>query len=172
MSESEVIVVNFETNASDWRRVLFWYRWKRLAFEFVFAVALGTLGFYLFGVNLFDFERNLSFAIPFFATALVLFLLSLYFGVWRQAERLKKIAEPARALFSDKGLKTMTETSTSEKNWERFSNIFETREDFIFFLLENVFFTIPKRFVQNENQLTRLKKLFREKLGDQARLKN
>jgi len=172
MSESKVIEVNFETNIGDWRRVLLWYRWKRLTVEFVLVLVIGVPVLYLLGINVFDFEKNAIPAASFFAVVLALFILSLYFGIWRQADRLKKLAEPAKAVFSDKSLKTMTESSSSEKNWERFSNIFETKEDFIFFLLENVFFTIPKRFVQNEYQLTQLKQLFREKLGNKARLKN
>lgn len=172
MSESRFIEVNFETNVGDWRRVLLWYRWQRLTIEFVLVAAIGVLVFYLLGINLFDFGKNAIPAVLFFLTISVLFVLSIYFGVYRQADRLKRLAEPARAVFSEKGLKTMTETSSSEKNWERFSNIFETKEDFIFILLENVFFTIPKRFVRTEHQLTELKQLFREKLGDKARLKN
>lgn len=172
MSESRIIEVNFETNVSDWRRVLLWYRWKRLTFEFILVAAIGIAVFYLLGINFGDFEKNATIAVTFFVTILILFVLSFYFGIYRQADRLKQLAEPATAVFSDKSLKTMTETSSSEKNWERFSNIFETKEDFIFFLLENVFFTIPKRFVQTEHQLAELKQLFREKLGDKARLKN
>jgi hypothetical protein len=171
MNEGKVIEVNFETNVGDWRRVLFWYRWKRLAVEFIIVLVLGVPVLYFLGINIFDFENNAFAALWFFATVFGLFILSLYFGIIRQAESLKRIAEPAKALFSDKGLKTMTDTSSSEKNWERFSNIFETREDFIFFLIENFFFTIPKRFITDEKQITELKQLFREKLGDKAKLK-
>ena len=171
MNEEIRIEVNFETNVADWRRVLFWYRWKRLAIEFAILIGLSIPVLYFFGINLFDWENHRISAFSYIFTVLVLILLSLYFGVWRQAENLKKIAEPATAVFSDTGLKTQTASSSSEKNWERFSNIFETQEDFIFFLIENVFFTIPKRFVQKEKQSV-LKNLFRTKLGERARLKN
>ncbi len=171
MSDSKVIEVNFDTNVNDWRRVLFWYRWKRLFIELVLVVVLGIPIFYFLGINLFDFEKNAITAFYFFLTISVLLILNFYFGIWRQAERLKQIAEPATAVFTEKGLKMTSSSSSSEKNWERFGNIFETQEDYIFFPMENIFFTIPKRFIGDENQ-SELKKLFRAKLGERAKLKN
>jgi hypothetical protein len=168
MNQDNLIEVNFETNVQDWRRVLVWYRWKRMLIEYVLMVILGVPFLYFFGINLLDLKNNGFAAFSFFFTVITLFIFSIYFGIWRQAEKLKNIAEPAKAIFSDKGLKTISKSSSSEKTWERFSKIFETKEDFIFYLMENVFFTIPKRFFQDEKQISELKQLFRQKLGEKA----
>ena len=170
MSENRLIEVKFETNVEDWRRVLIWYRWKRLVLEYILVIVLGILFLYFFGINLLDLKNEGFAAFSFIFTVTTLLMFKIYFGIWRQAERLKKISEPAKAIFSDKGLKTISESSSSEKTWGRFSNIFETQDDFIFYLMENVFFTIPKRFFQDKNQVIELKQLFREKLGEKAKL--
>ena len=172
MSVDKRIKVDFETNVEDWRRVLIWYSWKRMLIEYVLIIVLGVPFLYFFGINLLDLKNNGFVTFSYFFTLVTLLIFSIYFGIWRKAEKLKKIAEPATAIFSDKGLKTISNSSSSEKTWERFSNIFETKEDFIFYLMENVFFTIPKRFFQDANQTTELRQLFREKLGEKAKLKS
>ena len=176
MSERK-IEVEFKTNASDYRRVLFWYQWKRLlliaiAWLVIFFPILYIVGFGA-GANPFDSKNNAPLLVFVLLLLLPLMLgVSIYFGIWRQAGKIERIAEHVRMTFSEDGIQSVAESSSSQRIWEGFAKVYETKADFIFFPQENVFYTIPRRFFTNDAQIKELKSLLRAKLGNKAKLKS
>ncbi len=100
------IEVEFETTVSDFQRILVWYRWKRLFVEFSLMLIIGIPFCYFIGFNLLE---NGWAAIGFIFTLLILFVLNIYGLVFRRAEALKRITEPAKTIFSEQSLETNNE---------------------------------------------------------------
>jgi len=169
----EIVVLN---TRDDYRRVLFQQQWKRIVLIAVvyLIIIVPTLWLTMFGAgaNPFDAKnKDPLIVMTLFGILPVLMIVSLYFGVWKQAKKIANITEKATFLFNEQGLKTLAESTSSQMNWERFNKIKETDQDFIFYPQENVFFVVPKRFYQDQNQIDNFRKLVNEKLGSKAKLK-
>jgi len=169
MENVKNIKVEFDTNVNDFQRILVWYHWKRLVIEFSLMLVIGIPFCYFLGFNLLNNDWA---AFAFLFTLLSLQTLKIYGLIFRRAEALKKIAEPAKTVFSEQGLETKTKSIHSNRAWESYEKIFETDSDFIFFQKENAFAAIPKRFFKNQNQIDELRQLIGEKLGERAKLQN
>jgi hypothetical protein len=176
MEGRQKIEVEVNANAADYRRILFWYHWKRLVMvALVWLILFPTiLWFVAFGAGAspFNSENNsplLIFII--FAMLPILLGFSIYFGIFRQAKKIEKIAEKVTFAFDEDGLETKSESTSSQIKWGRFVKICEIKKDFIFFPQENVFYTVPKISFQNDEQINNFKDLIREKLGEKAKLK-
>lgn len=172
----QIIEVRYEATAEDYRRVLFWYQWKRLlvvATAYVLAIGLivFVLGYGAGGPTDLIEGRAPTVVFIFLLMLPLLIGVSGYFGIWRQAEKTAKITEPATATFRDTGIKIETPSSTTERVWEKFSKVYETKLDFIFFPFENVFYMIPKRYFGNERELGLVQDILRAGLGNRAKLK-
>ncbi len=170
MTENRKFEVEYLVTAKDYRRVLLWYRWKRLAviIAVTFLIGLPILYSAFSGdVN----SRPPAVVLWFLLVLPVLVLASFYWGIWRQAERIEKIFEPAKVVFTEDGMSSAGEFSSAEMDWDDFYRIYETNQDFIFFPGKKIFYTIPKRFFQNANEISEFKKLLREKINVRARLK-
>ena len=172
MESEKKIEVAFESNVNDFRRILIWYHWKRLVLEYGIMMVVGIPSFYLLGFNLFDIKNNGWITFTFIIAFLLLLTLNILGLFFRQANKLKDIAEPAITVFTEQGLETKTKSMTSSRKWESYAKIFETKSDFIFFPQENVFAAVPKRFFKSQNQIDELRQLISEKLGARAKLNN
>lgn len=168
MDNEGKIEVEFETNVNDFQRILVWYHWKRLFIEYSLILIAGVSVGYFLGFNLLS---NGWAAFAFISTILILLILNIYGLIFRRAEALKKITEPAKTIFSQDGLETITKSIHTNRVWESYAKIYETDTDFIFFQKENAFAGIPKRFFKNQSQINELRHLVAEKLGERADLK-
>ncbi len=169
MNFERKIEVEFKTTVTDFQRILVWYHWKRLFLEFSLMVIVGIPFCYFLGFNLL---QNGWAAIAFISTILILSVLKFYGLVFRRAEALKQITQPAKTIFSDQGLETITKSIHTNRAWESYAKIFETDKDFIFFQIENAFAAIPKRFFKNQDDIEVLRELVNRKLGEKAKLQN
>jgi YcxB-like protein len=177
MEHRQKIEVEVNAKAANYRRILFWYHWKRiLAVAIVYLVVAPTMVWFVAfgaGTNPFD-EKNKDIFLIFgiFAVLPILLGFSIYFGIFRQAKKIEKIAEKVIFAFDEDGLETKSESISSQIKWDRFVKICETKKDFIFFPQENIFYTVPKISFKNDEQINNFKDLIREKLGEKAKLKN
>ena len=170
------IVVEVETKAQDYRRVLFGQQRKRIALIAIvyLIIIVPTLWLTMFGAgaNPYQSKSNdplLVFGV--FAVLPILMAMSIYFSVWKQADKIEKITERTKFTFTEQGLEAVAQTTATKSDWSRFQNIKETKSDFIFFPQENVFYTIPQRFFQNDEQINDFKRLACEKTGSKAKFK-
>ena len=170
----EIEVVN---TAKDYRRVLLWFYLKRLLLIGTLYLLVITpmlwLTFFGAGANPFE-EKNSSviLVMVFFATLPILIVLGIFYGIWKQSKNIEKTLEPAKFIFSDEGLETFSESSTTKVTWNTFQRVQELKKDFLFYPQKNIFYTIPKRSFQNDFQIEEFRNLTHEKLGSKAKLKN
>jgi YcxB-like protein len=170
MTENKQIEVDYTATAEDYRRVLIWHSWKKQ------TIILGAVILILIPVY-----YGLAGASPtaqpplIIGTFLLIFPLivlgTFYWGIWRQAAKIEKIFEPAHVVFSERGVESTGETSSSQMDWNRFHKVYETAADFIFFPQHNVFYTIPKRVFRDETEISDFKVLLKEQLAAKAKLK-
>jgi YcxB-like protein len=175
MGNEQKIEVEVDVKAADYRRILFWYHWKRIALIGLVWLILfpAILWFVAFGAGASPFtSNNNSPLIVFVLFALLPILLcgSFYFSIWKQAKKIEKISERTHFIFSESGIDSKNTLAASQFSWERINKICETKTDFIFFSQENVFYTVPKRFFVSDEQIKNFKILLAEKLGKQAKL--
>lgn len=167
------ISLNFKPNATDYRRVLLWYQRKRIAI--VVGLTLAILSAIIFFISR-SSPRNAQNDIrpALYATLVIMpFFIGgfIYFGIWKQAKKIEDISEDTSVTFDEKGVKSVSESSSSQVIWNRFQKIVETSHDFVFFPQENVFYAIPKRFFESDAQVKNLRLLLVENLGTRAQLK-
>ncbi len=132
-------------------------------------IIIGIPFCYFLGFNL--LENNWA-AIAFISTILILSIIKIYGLVFRGAEALKQITEPAKTIFTEQGLETITKSIHTDRTWESYAKIYETDKDFIFFQKENAFAGIAKRFFKNQSDIEALREIINSKLGERANLQN
>ena len=169
MTENKTIKVEYLATAKDYRRVLLWYRWKRLAAVIAFAVVVGIP--ILYSAFAGDASSRPPGIVLWFLFVLpLLVLVVFYWGISRQAEKIEKVFEPVKVIFSEKGMESAGESSSAEMSWNDLYKIYETKQDLIFFPERTIFYTIPKRFFKEQDQISALRNLLKNKLGDRAKL--
>lgn len=174
--DEKIIEIEVVNTAHDYRRVLFQQQWKRIILIAIIylLIIVPTLWLTMFGAGANPSEsksNDILIVMSLFGILPILMAVSIYFGVWKQAEKVSKVIEKATYTFSEQCIVAVTDSSFSQVNWNRLSKIRETEKDFVFYPQENVFFVIPKRFFQNEKQISNFRKLVNEKLGDKAKLR-
>ena len=177
MTDKQDIEIEVINTAQDYRRVLFRQQWKRVVLVAVIylIIIVPTMWLTIFGARANPFEsknNDIIIVMSLFGILPIMMAISIYFGVWRQADKVSKIIKWAKYKFTEQGIEVVTDSSSSKNNWSRLSKIRETEKDFIFYPQEKVFFVIPKRFFQSENQIGTFRKLVSEKIGEKAKLKN
>lgn len=177
MSENEKIEIEVTNTAQDYRRVLFLQSYKKflIAGILYFIVIVPMLWFTFFGAGANPFEEkngSIILVMLFFALLPVLIAVAIFWNINKQAKMIGKTLTPAKFIFSDNGVESNSESSQVKVDWETFEKVQELKEDFLFFPQKNIFYTIPKRFFQNENQIMVFKDLIRKKLGKKANLQN
>ncbi len=170
--ENKIIEVEYLATAKDYRRVLIWYRWKRLATTIAVAVLVGIPILYAAFFSTDAGGRPPGVVLWFLLVLPLLVLAVFYWGISRQAERIEKIFEPAKVVFNEEGMESAGESSSAQMSWDEFYKIYETKQDFIFFPEKKIFYTIPKRFFANGNAIAEFRSLLREKLNGRVRLQS
>jgi hypothetical protein len=171
MAENKTIEVEYLATAADYRRVLLWFRWKRLALIIGITVLVGV------PVLLSAFSgdagtRPPAFVLWFLFILPVLVLAIFYWAISRQADRIEKIFEPVKVVFTEEGLSSSGESSSAQMDWNDLYKVYETKKDFIFFPERKIFYTIPKRFFGARDTVTKFRELLREKLDSRAKLQS
>jgi hypothetical protein len=170
--ENKIIEVEYLATAKDYRRVLIWYRWKRLAITIAVAVLVGIPILYSAFFSTDIGGRPPGMVLWFLLILPLLVLAVFYWGISRQAERIEKIFEPAKVVFTEEGMESAGDSSSARMDWDDFYKIYETKQDFIFFPEKKIFYAIPKRFFADQNLVARFRELLREKMGSSARLQS
>ncbi len=170
MENERKIEVEFESTEKDFQRVLLWYHWKRMFFAYLLMIIAGIPLCYFLGFNVLDIKNNGWATLAFFGTLSILLLLDIYRRCFFPTNKLKERVSPTKIVFSEQEVESKTPSTFSSRNWEGYEKIYETNSDFIFFYQENVFYSIPKRFFNNESQIIELRQLIGEKLGEKAKL--
>lgn len=165
------ILAKYRLTGADYRRVLFWHQWKRTAI----TIGITILVVFFAGISFVKptemepYKRlpiYLAIAIiPIFVT------FGFYRGILRRAKKLEKISDETRSAFTNEGLEFVTALSSSSVKWERFNKIVEIGDYFVFFPQDDVFFIVPKRGFENTKSINDLKSIFKDKLGDKAKLR-
>jgi hypothetical protein len=175
MSENEIIEIEVTNTAQDYRRVLFLQSYKKVLIAGILYLVVVTpmlwLTFFGAGANPFE-EKNGSIILVmiFFALLPVLIAVAIFWNIYKQAKMIGQTLTTAKFIFSSEGVESNSATSQVKVDWKTFEKIQELKEDFLFFPQKNFFYTIPKRFFQNENQIAVFKSLVRENLGVKAKL--
>lgn len=169
----EIEVVN---TAQDYRRVLLWFHLKKLliigVFYLVVTAPMLWLTFFGAGANPFDEKNNsVIHVMIIFALIPILIIGGIFYNIWKQARNIEKTLEPAKFIFSNEGLESTSKSTSVKVTWDTFQKFQELKEDFLFYPQKNIFYTIPKRFFQDDFQREKFKNLVREKLGDKAKMK-
>ena len=158
----------------DFRRVLFWYRWKRLAislFGLIFVFGLVTV--YLVNTRPQDPSTDRRFiAYILFAIVPAFVVMQSYVTIRRNASKLAALSQGTQYKFDEDGVESIGLAASGRMDWDRYIKVIETANDFIFFPQENLFYPVPKRFFEGEAQIAELRSLIAEKLGSKAKLQN
>ena len=177
MNERKPIEIDVELNEGDFWRVSFAGRVKRfLLITLIYLpIALLIMYFVAFGAGANPFsEKNWSIIIVLFIICAIpfVFLPAVYFSLRKLAAKLAKASEKTHFTFSENEIETNSISRSSKLTWDNYEKILETNEDYVGYLKNYTFHTIPKRFFKNEEQILAFKELVREKLGEKAKLKS
>jgi hypothetical protein len=97
---------------------------------------------------------------------------ALFLGINRQSKKLANSIEgDTEITFSDEGLESSNAMASSKVNWNFYKKVVETANDFVFYPQDNVFFPIPKRCFQGEEQIQEFRALLARHLEKRAKLK-
>lgn len=157
-TDSTAIEVTYKPNVYDYRRVLWWHRWKRIVV--IFGVAVLASAFLVFPILSGTATGVPGVIVVFLLMMPFLVALILYGGMMRQANKIVDIFDEAKIIFDDEGLSS----DEGGMAWKDFHKVHETQHDFIFFPAPKVFYTIPKRFFDGEASVAKLRGLLKEKL--------
>ena len=177
MNERKPIEIEIELNEGDFWRVSFAGRIKRfLLVNLIYLpIALLMLYFVAFGAGANPLsEKNWSLLFVFFVIIAIPFVF-LIFGqhsLRKLAKKLAKASEKTHFTFSENEIETNSLTRSSKLTWDNYEKIQETNEDYVGYLKNYTFHTIPKRFFKSEEQIIDFRELVRAKLGDKAKLKS
>ena len=181
MTEHQTIKIEGTYIVQDYRRTLFLQSYKKFAIAvilyFIVVTPMFWLTFFGAGANPFE-EKNSSVVllISLFAITPVLIAGAICWNIDHQAKKNGEILKPAKFIFSYDGVESKIESKLKSSqvkiDWKAVEKIQELKDYFLFYPQKNIFHPIPKRFFQNEHQITEFKNLVREKLGAKAKLQN
>lgn len=169
MGDERKIEVEIDVTVEDYRRVLFWF--NKTIFPFISMIFV----FAILGTGFIAFREGDVIALILFGLSGIFFILyvcSTLLSIKRQSKNLAEISEVTTIVFDEKGVESKSESTLNQTTWERFAKICESKTDFIFFPQKNIFYPIPKRFFKSDNQIEEFKQLIKDKLGENAKLKN
>jgi len=169
------IQVKVEYEASDFFRILLWHSWKKFALSLLLILAI--LGLFALSaviakpkdpIN----DRRVLLYIPLVAAP----ILSVGYFLFVIRRRSRKLAEGAieetDITFSDKGIESRSSQFSANVSWQQYKKIIEISDDFVFFPQDNLFFGIPKRCFESDDQIIEFRALLTANLGNKARLKS
>ena len=166
------ITIEFRPTAADYKRVLLWYQWKRLAI-ILGAVMVLMFGFGLAVIKPTPTEPNKSLPLYFALFVSPVFIgFLMYRGIARQAKKIEAISDDTTFTFDRDGLEMQTALASAVVKWERFSKVIENSKYLVFFPQENIFYVVPKDSFRSKQELDVVKSILFERLGSKAKLKS
>lgn len=169
MEAIEPIEINVELNTFDILRYIGFFLFGRGAssiLSIIGAVVLLLASVYLIFLLISDSTRQISPLIYLPAFTFVLILSLLIFAVAAARKHRKK----TQITFNSTEIQAVTSTALVKLSWSRFTNIYETKKDFMFFAPGNESFIIPKRFFDS-GRIDDFRRLLRNAIGTKAKLK-
>jgi hypothetical protein len=98
-------------------------------------------------------------------------LLFPYLRVLAMFRKTPSLNKPRQYSFSAEGLHFESEDATADLKWSAFMRIYETRSLFIFLQTTRAATYIPKRFIESEGDVPRLRQLIRDNFKGKWRLR-
>ena len=165
------ISVTVKPDATDFRRVLWWYQGRRKAvIVLIVTILLLILGVAVSGKM--DGPKLVGIRLEFVLVSLIMpfiFLGNSFWSIRKQARKLEEISYPTTLTFDADGIRSVSDSSHTFVEWSRYDKVVETSDDFVIFPQENLFYSVPKRFLEEASTVS-LRTLLRENLGDRAKV--
>jgi hypothetical protein len=98
-------------------------------------------------------------------------LLFPYLRVLAMFRETPSLTKPRQYTFSAEGIRFESEDATADLKWSAFIRIYETRSLFIFLQTTRAAIYIPKRFIESEQDVPRLRQLIRDDFKGKWRLR-
>jgi hypothetical protein len=173
---TRVIEVDVDANESDFRRIMFRYQRKYLNFLGVAFAVIGIPLITRIGLALFSNLVSGSIPIMIFTIAppfcIVLMIVLIVRNIRKQAANLAETTERTKFSFTNEGVDTASPSTSTSVAWSKFRKIQETSTDFIFFPQTNLFYSVPKRFFDDDGQIAELRVLISEMASGELDLLN
>jgi YcxB-like protein len=137
----------------------------RLLIIFAFFLLIGF-------ILAFAYKPNIAMLPGLVLPALVLFMIfNVYFSIRRNWASDKSLKQNLQYTFSNDGVDLVAPSSSAHTAWENFSNVYETKHNFLLFVSQSQTFTIPKRVFRDAEQIATFKQMLVLNLGSKAKLK-
>lgn len=155
LEEQDFIKANFN---------FFWGKWQNKLLLLVCFVIMLLAGWLVIMTGLREVTINyFYFLVP------ALFPLILPLTIWFQSKKtyanLQEFQRNYRYVFTASGYQVQDEKSSSQMTWESVQKAEETQEAFHLFYRKNLFSIVPKRHIEDSEDLLRLRKMIRQALG-------
>jgi hypothetical protein len=175
MSNNEQVSVEIVLKPNDVYHPFMW-SWSNL-WRWVVAIVLCRVVYDVFlapGVSLESMPD--AEAIRWVILVLTLFivlglLLFPYLRVLAMFRKTPSLNKPRQYSFTAAGLHFESEDATADLKWSAFMRIYETRSLFIFLQTTRAAIYIPKRFIESEGDVPRLRQLIRDNFKGKWRLR-
>ncbi len=174
MSElDDTVVVLVDIQESDLLRENFWFYYsKRFVTLTVIALLIGLM-YGLWVLPIIGYSNPAE-----AVTALAPLLLFASFGgslpvvIWWQTKRgfsnLKDFQKNVRYTFSATGFSVQDGKSSANLSWDSIHKAVETKRSFNIFTHKLLFQVVPKRCIQQQEDIARLRRILKQSLGDKA----
>jgi YcxB-like protein len=94
--------------------------------------------------------------------------------IWFQTRRgylnLKGFQKNLQYLFSSDGYDVLDEKSSSHISWDSILKVVETNHSFNLFFHKAMFHVVPKRCIEQQGDVDRLRSILKQNLGNKAKL--
>ena len=150
-----------QNEAGDFFRIL-WYerRWKLMTATFLICLVLAAISFYASmatpapgSVDKRWVVYATSLFVPFFAAIVM------YFSLKGAAKKAAESAELVNMSFDSDGVEINGPRSDARSEWSAYKKIAETPTDFIFYVQSNIFYGVPKRFFDCDEDVAMVRDL-------------
>jgi hypothetical protein len=101
---------------------------------------------------------------------IVLIFLGTYLSARRHFQSNKGLSQSIHFIFSSMGIEASGPLSSGRSSWETIRNAYETRRSFLLFISNNQMYTIPKRFMAGEGEITQFRKMLKINLDERAKM--
>jgi hypothetical protein len=167
----EEVVVDIDLKESDLQRANFWFRLGN------WSVRLSLLILSLLGLLLLSrFEFSQTSANPILAIPLVFVLMPILYPVviWIQTKRgfanLLEFQTKVQYSLSADGYRVSDLKSSAQIEWDSILRAVETRHSFHLFFQKALFHTIPKRCIEQPEDIARIRTILKDRFGARATL--
>lgn len=162
------IAVSVRMEETDLRRANLWFTLKQRGLLVIIPIyMLGAIFFYW---------SDFPLLAVLFILSTVLTPFGIVWGVGHNTRRtfsdLKDSQKNCTYIFSEMGLETVAEKSHGQTSWDNFLKAVESKYSFNLFFQRNLFFVVPKRFIESSADLNHIREILKNNLGDKAELQS